>query len=92
MLSWELCSRYAGEGADLFLYLVLFGLIVGALGRLAIPGADPMSIPITILIGVGGSLIAGLITVALVGRTAGLLSSVLGATLLVYLYRRSRTR
>ena len=72
------------------LLLILSGLIVGALGRLAIPGPNPMSIGMTIAIGVGGSLIAGLIGRVLVGRPFGLLLSVLAAAGLVWLYERSR--
>ena len=41
------------------------GLIVGALARLALPGKDPMTLGQTMLIGIGGSLVAGLITYAL---------------------------
>jgi uncharacterized membrane protein YeaQ/YmgE (transglycosylase-associated protein family) len=71
--------------------LLLSGLIVGALGRLALPGPDPMTIPQTILIGIAGSLIAGLITYALFGRNgAGILLSVVVTTGLVYAVRRAR--
>jgi uncharacterized membrane protein YeaQ/YmgE (transglycosylase-associated protein family) len=70
--------------------LVLIGLVVGALGRLALPGPDPMSIGETILVGIGGSLIAGVIIGVLFHRGAGLVASVLGATLIVYLIRRRR--
>jgi uncharacterized membrane protein YeaQ/YmgE (transglycosylase-associated protein family) len=72
--------------------LLLTGLIVGALARLALPGPDPMSIPATIGIGVAGSLIAGLIVYAIWGRDTGpgILLSVVCASLLVYLVRRSR--
>ena len=68
---------------------IVSGLIIGALGRLAIPGPDPMSIGMTILIGVAGSLIGGLIGRALFGD-GGLLLSVAGAALLVWLTRRWR--
>ena len=72
------------------LLLILSGLIVGALGRLAIPGPNPMSIWMTIAIGVGGSLIAGLIGRLVIGRPFGLILSVLAAAGLVYLYERTR--
>jgi uncharacterized membrane protein YeaQ/YmgE (transglycosylase-associated protein family) len=76
------------------LWLALAGLIVGALGRLVIPGPDPMSIGMTILIGIGGSLIAGLIANAIWGRryAPGLILSVACAAFLVWLVRRSRPR
>jgi uncharacterized membrane protein YeaQ/YmgE (transglycosylase-associated protein family) len=72
------------------LLLVLSGLVVGALGRLAVPGPDPMGIGMTILVGIGGSLIGGLVGYALFHRPAGLIFSVLGATLIVFLIRKSR--
>ena len=72
--------------------LILTGLVVGALGRLAIPGPNPMSIGMTILVGIGGSLIAGLLAGLLLNRGAGLLLSVLGAALIVWLMQRSQTR
>jgi uncharacterized membrane protein YeaQ/YmgE (transglycosylase-associated protein family) len=41
--------------------LLLTGLIVGALGRLLLPGRDPMTIFQTIMLGIAASLVAGLI-------------------------------
>jgi uncharacterized membrane protein YeaQ/YmgE (transglycosylase-associated protein family) len=78
----------------LILYLIFLafaGLIVGALARLALPGPDPMGIGMTILIGLAGSLIGGLIMGLLFGRNgAGIVVSVACATFIVYLIRRSR--
>ena len=42
--------------------IVVGGLIIGALGRLAVPGPNPMSIGMTILVGVGGSIIGGIVS------------------------------
>lgn len=73
--------------------MVVSGLVVGALGRLSLPGRDPMSIGMTILVGIGGSLIGGLVSRLLFGdRPAGLLLSVAGAALLVWLLRKRRAR
>lgn len=73
--------------------LAITGLIVGALGRLALPGPDPMSIGQTIVVGIGGSLIAGFIGRLLFGgRGGGLLLAVLCSLGIVYLIRRSRER
>jgi uncharacterized membrane protein YeaQ/YmgE (transglycosylase-associated protein family) len=74
------------------LLLLLTGLIVGALARLALPGRDPMSIPMTILIGIAGSFIGGLVMYAITDSRngGGIVVSVLVATGLVYLVRRSR--
>ena len=78
----------------LLLYIVLLalsGLVVGALARLALPGPDPMGIGMTILIGLAGSFIGGLIMALLFRRNgAGIVVSVACATLIVYLMRRSR--
>ena len=79
---------------SLITYLILLaltGLIVGGLARLALPGPDPMSIPQTMGIGIGGSLLAGLVCLAFFGRAGGgIVLSVAFATGLVYLVRRSR--
>ncbi len=73
------------------LALALGGLFVGALGRLALPGPDPMSIGTTILIGIAGSFLAGILTWAIFGRGyGGIVLSVAFATGIVYLMRRSR--
>jgi uncharacterized membrane protein YeaQ/YmgE (transglycosylase-associated protein family) len=72
--------------------LALSGLIVGALARLALPGPDPMSIWMTILIGLAGSFIGGLVTLAITGGRSGggIVVAVAASTLIVYLIRRSR--
>ncbi len=72
--------------------LILTGLVVGALGRLAIPGPNPMSIGMTILAGLGGSLLAGLVTGLLFNRAAGLILSVIGAAFIVWLMQRGENR
>ena len=74
--------------------LAISGAIIGGLGRLALPGPDPMTIPQTILVGIGGSFAAGIIVRLLSGgrADAGIVASVLGATGIVYLIRRSRQR
>jgi uncharacterized membrane protein YeaQ/YmgE (transglycosylase-associated protein family) len=76
------------------IFLAISGAIVGGLGRLALPGPDPMTIPQTILVGIGGSFGAGIIVRLLSGgrADAGLIASVLGATAIVYYVRRSRQR
>jgi uncharacterized membrane protein YeaQ/YmgE (transglycosylase-associated protein family) len=74
----------------LILFFVVWGAIVGALGRLALPGPDPMTMGETILIGIGSSLVAGFLFHLLFNAKAGIFSSVLVATGAVYLLRRSR--
>jgi uncharacterized membrane protein YeaQ/YmgE (transglycosylase-associated protein family) len=68
--------------------LVVGGLIIGALARLALPGPDPMSIPMTIVLGVAGSLIGGLVARIFVGTGGGFLFALIGAIVLLYLHRR----
>jgi uncharacterized membrane protein YeaQ/YmgE (transglycosylase-associated protein family) len=79
---------------DLLLYLLallVIGLVVGALARLALPGPDPMSIGATIGLGLAGTLIAGLVMRLLFDQDgAGIIVSVLVATLLLWALRRSR--
>jgi len=70
--------------------LLLSGLIVGALGRLVIPGPNPMSIGVTIVVGIGGSLLGGFVGALLLGRAGGLLLAVAGAGLIVWLIERGR--
>jgi uncharacterized membrane protein YeaQ/YmgE (transglycosylase-associated protein family) len=74
--------------------LLLTGLIVGALGRLLLPGPDPMTIFQTIMLGIAASLIAGLIAYYAFGKEEGpgFLFSVLCAVGLVYLVRKLRER
>lgn len=75
------------------LFLLFIGLIVGALGRLLVPGPDPMSVGETILLGVAGSFIAGLFSWFVLRRHGGgLILSVLFSMLLVWLRRRAIER
>lgn len=67
------------------LSLLLIGLIIGALGRLALPGPNPMGILMTILCGIGGAFAGGLIGNALRLRSFTFVLSVLCAAGLVYL-------
>ena len=81
---------------DILLYILLLavtGLFVGALGRLALPGRDPMSLTQTMLVGVGATVIVGLISKLIFDSdSASILLSVLVATGIVWLIRRSRER
>jgi uncharacterized membrane protein YeaQ/YmgE (transglycosylase-associated protein family) len=65
------------------------GLVIGGLARLAVPGPDPMSIWRTIALGIVGSFIGGLLA-SLLGLEAGggILFAVIGAAVLLILYRR----
>lgn len=80
----------------LIIAVAVSGLIIGGLARFAVPGPDPMAWWQTILLGVAGSLVGGLVAAAL-GLTdpdsssdvmGSFLASVIGATVLLILYRR----
>jgi uncharacterized membrane protein YeaQ/YmgE (transglycosylase-associated protein family) len=76
-----------------FLILTFFwGLIVGAFARLALPGPDPMSLFQTALLGIAGSLIAGIVVWLISGGRwgAGFLASLVFSVLILYFVRRSR--
>lgn len=82
---------------DVILYIILLaltGLVVGALGRLLLPGRDPMSIVQTIALGIAASLIAGLIAYYVFDEEegAGFFFSVICAIALVYAVRKLRER
>jgi uncharacterized membrane protein YeaQ/YmgE (transglycosylase-associated protein family) len=82
---------------DVILYIIgllITGLIVGALGRLLLPGRDPMSLFQTILVGIAGSLVAGLIAYYAFDKEEGpgFLLSVLCAIAIVYAVRKLRQR
>jgi uncharacterized membrane protein YeaQ/YmgE (transglycosylase-associated protein family) len=71
---------------------IVAGLVVGALARLLLPGPDPVGCLGTILIGVGGSFVGGLLASLIFERDlqlrpTGLIGSVIGAMLLLLLRR-----
>ena len=71
--------------------VLVSGLIVGSLGRLVVPGPNPIGIGMTILVGIGGSLLGGLVGGLLFGRPGGLVLAVAGAALIVWLIERNRS-
>ena len=70
---------------------IVFGLIVGALAKLVLPGRDPGGIIVTMLIGIAGAVLGGFVGRAMgfygPGEAAGFLMSFAGAVLLLVLYR-----
>jgi uncharacterized membrane protein YeaQ/YmgE (transglycosylase-associated protein family) len=69
--------------------IVISGLVIGTLGRLAVPGPDPMPIWLTILLGIVGSIVGGIVAVAIGLGVGGIfVASVFAATLIVIAYRR----
>jgi uncharacterized membrane protein YeaQ/YmgE (transglycosylase-associated protein family) len=70
---------------------ILFGLVVGVIAKLLMPGRDPGGFIITILLGIAGALFGGFIGRAMGfygdNQGAGWIMSILGAILLLALYR-----
>jgi len=73
------------------LWTLIIGLIVGAIAKFLMPGRDPGGFIITILLGIAGAFIATFLGRILglysEGATAGLIMSVLGAMLVLFVYR-----
>ena len=73
------------------LWMILVGLLVGVMAKLLMPGRDPGGVVITILIGIGGSVVAGFLGRFIGwygdGGPAGFIASVLGAIVLLLVYR-----
>jgi len=73
------------------LMTLIVGLIVGALAKLVMPGKDPGGFIVTMLLGVAGAFIAGVLGHALgwyeVGDGPGIIASVIGAVILLAIYR-----
>jgi len=73
----------------IILLIIVNGLVIGGLARLAVPGPDPMSLWMTFLFGFAGSIVGGVIGRLVFGHVVGgFLLSLIGATLLVVAYRR----
>ena len=73
------------------LWMIIVGLIVGALAKLMMPGHDPGGIVVTLLLGIGGSILAGFLGRAVgwyaAGQPAGFIASVIGAIIMLAIYR-----
>ena len=81
-----------------FIWWLIIGLIAGALARLIMPGRDPMGIIATIVLGIVGSILGGLVSMAIWRNQvdgfhpAGLLLSILGAIIVLWIYRMIKSR
>jgi uncharacterized membrane protein YeaQ/YmgE (transglycosylase-associated protein family) len=82
------------------LYLIVIGIVAGFLARLLVPGPDPMSFGATVLLGIVGSFIGGMLGFFLFGhdfddgafQASGLLGSVIGAVIALLVYRAVNRR
>lgn len=74
------------------LWTALIGLIVGAIAKLFMPGKDPGGWMVTMLLGIAGSFVASYLGRMVgwyrEGQSAGFIMSVLGAILVLFLYRK----
>lgn len=77
---------------------IVFGLVVGVIAKLLMPGKDPGGFIVTMLLGIAGSLIGGFIGRAFTGNGAGdsagagYIMSIVGAILLLAIYRMMARR
>ena len=74
------------------LWTLIIGLVVGAIAKLLMPGKDPGGFIITMVIGVAGALLAGFLGRAMgwydnPGEGPGIIASIIGAMLLLLVYR-----
>jgi uncharacterized membrane protein YeaQ/YmgE (transglycosylase-associated protein family) len=73
------------------LWTLIIGLIVGGIAKLLMPGRDPGGCIITILLGIAGAFIAGylgrLVGWYQPGQPAGFIASIIGAMILLLIYR-----
>lgn len=75
---------------------ILFGLVIGIIAKVLMPGRDPGGFIVTILLGIAGALLGGFVGRAMgfygEGQTAGWIMSILGAVLLLAVYRMMARR
>lgn len=76
---------------------LLIGLVAGALARLLVPGTDPMGWGGTLILGLAGSLVGGFLGNLIADQdfdvsAAGLLGSVVGAIIVLLVFRSMRSR
>jgi len=71
--------------------MIIVGLIVGAIAKLLMPGRDPGGIIVTMLLGIAGSILAGFLGRSIgwyqQGEPVGFLASVIGAIIILAIYR-----
>ena len=77
----------------LIVSIIVIGLIAGALARLVVPGRQDMSILMTILLGIVGSFVGGLIFALFTGglhgfQPAGWIGSIIGAVIVLVIYNK----
>lgn len=75
-----------------WIWMFIIGLVIGVVAKFLMPGKDPGGFIVTGLLGIAGSLLAGWVGEALgwyqAGQPAGFIMSVIGAIVLLFLYRK----
>ncbi len=78
------------------IWAAIVGLVIGALAKMIMPGRDPGGIIVTILLGIAGSVVGNMIGSGLglyaPGEPAGFIMSLVGALLLLWIYRMITAR
>jgi uncharacterized membrane protein YeaQ/YmgE (transglycosylase-associated protein family) len=79
-----------------FVWLLIYGFVAGLIARAVVPGSDAMGILATIVLGIVGSLVGGVLAVLFTSETfdgftpAGLFGAIIGAIVALLIYRRMR--
>jgi len=78
------------------IWIIIIGAVVGALAKLIMPGRDPGGFIVTVLLGIGGALVATLLG-RMVGlydahQRAGFIASIIGAIVVLFVYRAIKGR
>jgi uncharacterized membrane protein YeaQ/YmgE (transglycosylase-associated protein family) len=75
---------------------IIFGLVVGVIAKLMMPGRDPGGFIVTILLGIAGAVVGGFVGRMLglyqPGEPAGFIMATIGAILLLFVYRKIAVR
>ena len=78
------------------LWMIIIGFVIGLIARALMPGRDPAGFIVTTVLGILGAVIAGFLGQSLgwynAGEPAGLIASVLGAMIVLFIYRAANGR
>jgi uncharacterized membrane protein YeaQ/YmgE (transglycosylase-associated protein family) len=79
-----------------WLWWIVIGLVAGAIAKAIVPGRDPSGCLITILLGIGGAVLAGFLGQQLgwyrQGEGAGFIAAIVGAVVILFIYRMVASR
>ena len=79
-----------------WIWWIVIGLVAGAIAKAITPGRDPGGCLVTIMLGIGGAVLAGFLGQQLgwyqPGEGAGFLAAIVGAVLILFVYRPGRQR